>query len=230
MRKPFLLIFFIPCLASAQTDSSFLQKEQLRLTNSGIEQDIYNGQEHSGYLPAIERNAYYLNSDWQPGNLVYRDIFYPSVFLKYDLIKDELVIRHANGYTGISLFTPRIQRFSMSGKNFVRCTENDPLGLPPGIYEEEAKGNISFYIRHIKKVEENVTTGGIERNVVAADAYYLVKNKVATLIKKEKNIWDLVRDRKNEIKNDLKQKGLSFKHNPEATLTEIVTYYNDAIN
>ncbi len=230
MRKLLLLAFFIPRLGLAQTDSS-ASVGQFYVTNfSDEEHDIYNGREHISYPLFTSGHAYYLTSDWQQGTLVYRNVFYPSVFLKYDLIKNELIIRHFNGLTAITLFTPRIQRFSIAGKNFIRVGENDRLPLSAGFYEEAVKGKIELYIKRTKQIDENLTTAGVERKAQEKDNYYALKDGIVFPIKKEKNILELMEDKKGEIKNDLRKKGLSYKRNTEEALTEIVTYYNEATN
>lgn len=230
MRNLFLLISLIPLLGLAQADSS-ASAGQFYLANfSDAEHDIYNGREHIAYPLFTSGHAYYLTNEWQQGTLEYRNTFYSSVFLKYDLIKNELIIRHFNGLTAITLFTPRIQCFSIAGKSFIRVGENDRLLLPSGFYEEVVTGKIGFYIKRTKQIDENLTTAGVERKVLEKDSYYALKDGIVFPIKKEKNILELMKDKKGEIKNDLRRKGLSYKHNTEEALTEIVTYYNEATN
>jgi hypothetical protein len=222
MRIFFLLIILFPCVLFAQKDS--LSGQTIDLTA-----EIFNGKEHSGYIAGITGTAYYVDKDWQPGGVLYRDIYYPSMWLKYDMVQKELIVRHPASKMAITLFTPRISSFSVSGKNFIRIGENDSSCLLPGIYEEVQKGKLNFYILRSKYLLETATAYGMEREFLINDSYYVIKDGKCYLLKKKKNIWALIEGKRSAIKAELRKKGLTYKRNREATLTEIITYYNGAV-
>src|SRR5689334_16687899 len=68
---------------------------------------LYNGPEQVGYFYFIEGSAYFGSSEWQKGTVFYDGIYYPDVTLKYDQVKDVVLVPHPNGYTAIGLFGPR---------------------------------------------------------------------------------------------------------------------------
>jgi hypothetical protein len=224
MRELLLLIAFAPCLAFAQADSS-AQKQTIDFTA-----EIFNGKEHVGYFAGIEGTAYYQDNDWQPGSVLYRDIYYPQVWLKYDLIQKELIVRHPGNRVAITLYTPRIKSFSIAGKKFIRVTENDTTCLSPGIYEEIQKGKMDFYILRSKYLLETATAYGMEREFLVKDLYYVIKDHKCHPVKSKKSIMKLVREKKSAIKADLRKKDLVYRRDIEASLTEIITYYNEAFN
>lgn len=223
MRIFFLLTALLPNIVFAQTDS--LNGRAIDLTA-----EIFNGKEHSGYIAGITGTAYYIDKDWQTGSVMYRDVYYSAMLLKYDMVQKELIVQHPSSKMAITLFTPRISSFSVSGRNFIRITENDSSCLPPGIYEEVKKGKLNFYILRSKYLLETPTTYGLEREFLTNDSYFIIKDRKCHLIKKKKNIWDITEGKRSSIKADLRKKGLSYKRNREAALTEIITYYNDAVN
>lgn len=225
MRIFFLLTALLPCAAWAQTDSLVTDTQAIDFTA-----EIFNGKEHPGYIASITGTAYYIDKEWQQGSVTYRDVYYPSMLVKYDLVQKELIIRHPANKMAITLFTPRVSSFSVSGKKFIRIDENDTSCLAPGIYEEVEKGKLSFYILRSKYLLETATSYGLEREFFTKDSYYAVKGGKCFLLKKKKNIWSLVNDKKSAIRSDLRKKGLKYRSNKEATLTEIITYYNDAVN
>jgi hypothetical protein len=224
MRNFLLLFAFIPFWVSAQTG---LPGAEVSVISPDAE--IYNGRQHVDYLPATG-SPYYLNNEWQRGAIMYHDIYYPSVWLKYDLVQKEVIIRHSNGIIGVTLFTPRVQYFVVSGKNFIRVSEKDSLALPKGIYEEVKKGKMSFYILRSKFLLETATPYGMERNFLNNESYYVIKNGIAFKIVHQKDILQLAKDKRKDIRADLKKKGLRYRSNREATLTGIVTYYNENSN
>jgi hypothetical protein len=229
MRKSLLLLFAaFPFFLSAQTDSSILREalpNAISLSYNKL--DIFNGKEHLGYPSSYIGNAYYLSNDWIPGTILYRDVLHNDVFLRYDLVNNEVIIRHFNGYTAVALFTPRVQQFTLGGLNFVQFGE-DAGTLPAGIYQELVKGNLSLYVKRSKTIKENVTPGGVEKRFVDKNSYYVLKSGVFYPIKKEGSLLDLIQDKRSEIKNHLKEKELRFRNDPEATLVEITRYYNQS--
>jgi hypothetical protein len=225
LMRILLLIALFPCAAFAQTNFLGASGQTIDLTS-----EIFNGKEHPGYMAGITGTAYYVDKDWQPGSIVYRDIYYPSMYVKYDLVQKELIVRHPSSMMAITLFTPRISSFSISGRNFIRISENDTSCLAPGIYEEIQKGRMNFYILRSKYLLETPKDHGMEREFLTNDSYYVVIDSRCYSLKKKKNIWNLVKGKKPAIKADLRKKELNYRRNREATLTEIITYYNDAAN
>lgn len=225
MRIIFLLTAMLPCIVFAQGDTTGLGQQTIDLAA-----EIFNGKEHPGYIPNIKGTAYYIDNDWQPGTVIYQDVYYPSVWLKYDMVQKELIVRHPASKEAITLFTPRMSSFSISGKSFIRITGNDSSCLAPGIYEEVKKGKLDFYILRSKYLLEEATPYGLEREFLTNDQYYVVKDHKCYPLKRKKNILNLVSEKKSAIKADLRKKQLNFKRNKEEALTEIITFYNDATN
>lgn len=227
MRLLLSLIVLVPCSILAQSDS--ISNKTFDSTNTQfIDQEIYNGREHLGYAASIEGIAYYQTKEWLPGTIVYRGVYYPEVLLKYDLVQNEVIVKHFDGGIGITLFTPRIKEFSLAGKKFIHFTENKNSFPPTGLYEELEKGTISLYVNRSKSIFESTSGLQIERKFIENDTYYALKDGIWYKIKKDGTLFDLVRDKKNEIKNDLKRKGLRYKRDQETTLKEIASYYNKA--
>lgn len=224
MRELLLLIILAPCLVFGQADSS-AQKETIDFTA-----EIFNGKEHTGYFSGIEGTAYYMDKEWLPGSVLYRDTYYPQVWLKYDLVQKEIIVRHPANHVAVTLYTPRVTSFSVAGKKFIRVIQNDSICLAPGVYEEVQKGKMDFYILRSKYLLETPTAYGMEREFLVKDLYYVIKDKKCYPVKSKKSIMKLVREKKSAIKADLRKKDLIYRRETEVTLTEIITYYNDAFN
>lgn len=190
-----------------------------------VNDPLFNGMQHSGYLPSIEGIAYYKTSDWQNGSIIYRDIFYPHVQLKYNLVEDQVIVRHPNGYTMVALFTPRIQSFTFQDYRFVYLDDSS-LHIPRGIYHVVIKGPISLYIKHSKFIEEKVGQTQIERKFLEKDLYYAVKDGTFYPINKQQNLLELVKEQRGEIRSYLRSKKIKFKRNQAAAIPEIIQYYN----
>jgi len=227
--KKYVLLFLVTGLAKAsfsQTDSLYFAATLDTRTPTEASDPLFNGREHVNYHPSIEGNPYYFTTDWQKGNLVYRDILYKDVFLKYDLAADEVVVRHINGFTGVVLFTPRIRTFTLGDKLFVTLAGDDRSVIKTGLYEQLVKGNLSLYARRSRLLEEKIVSAVLEQKFVNNDSYYLLKEGKYYPVKKESALLELTGERRGEIKAWMKASGIKFKKNREAAMVSIVEHYN----
>lgn len=223
MRKYFLLFFLALFVKSsfAQTDTSLHASFAVKPDSSS---SVFNGIEHTGYPVAEEGMPYFLTWDWQKGSMVFRDQPYRDVYLKYDLIKDELILRHYNGFTGIILFAPRIRSFTIMDKNFVNLTESGEMSA--GIYEKVVTGTVSLFAKRTKLVTEILTASGIERKISQKNYYYLLKDGIFHQVRKERDVMDLLKDKKSQVKTHFRGKGIRYRRSPEHFLITVVSYYN----
>jgi hypothetical protein len=228
MRKELLLVVLC-CLSQtvfAQTDSLSQDAVYDSRIASKASDPVFNGREHPGYHPAIQGIAYYVTDEWQKGKLVYQHIEYTDIYLKYDLVADELVVRHLNGITGVILFTPRIQSFSLRDKIFIYLRPLEGSGLKPGIYEEIRKGKLSLYAKRSTLINESIVGNVLERKFVDNTRFYVLKDGHYYIIKKQKDLMELLDGKKAEINARMKSSGIKYRYNRELALSKIVENYN----
>ena len=232
MKKLFYgLCLIIPGFAYAQTDTLGIMPV-IDAQKKSIEQssNILNGRNHIAYSSLIQGSGYLL-TDWRTGTVVYEDILYTGVQLKYDDFKDELILLHPNGLP-IILFTPRVKQFSLDKRQFINFQiSSTPLaGSEPGFYEILTRGNIQLLAKRKKAMNEVLQTTGSSKTFVGRTEYIAVKDGILHKIKKESNLFDLVPAKKQGAKNILREKGIMFKNDPELTLQTIAQYYNQSSN
>jgi len=221
-----LLLLALTNTVFSQTDSLFLNVvQESRIANKASD-PVFNGPMHTGYDPAIKGIPYYSSDDWQKGTLVYQHIPYKDIYLKYDLVAGEVIVRHLNGSTGVALFTPRVGRFSLGDRFFIRLQPDEGSGLAPGIYEELNRGEISLFVKRSKFLVENIVSNALERKFVDNNKFYVLKDGQYYLIKKQKDLLRLLDGRKAEISSRLRSAGIRYKSNRELAISKMVAYYN----
>lgn len=227
MRKQILTCFSVLLikLAFTQSDTTTFQAVNF-IPKADSSSSIYNGIEHLGYSSSIEGIAYLNTAEWQKGTIVYRDQPYTDVFLKYDLVRDEVILRHFNGFTGVTLFTPRIHSFTMEDSRFVNLPASN--GRSGGIYQEILTGDLSVYVKRSKQIDETLLPGRVERKILQKNSYYLMKDGILHTVRNERDVMDLVKDKKALVRSHLKGKGLKFRKNPETFIITVVSYYNQS--
>lgn len=185
--------------------------------------EIYNGKIHIGYLPAIKGIAYHLTGKWETGSVTYHNLSYKNIFLKYDLVHDEVVIKHYNGFSNVALFTPRVQSFCFLNSTFVYLEADR---ITSGLYEQLKTGRVSLYARRTKFIKDAIVAGQAESEFIEKDAYFVLLDGVFHQVKKQNDLMNLLKETKNEITSHLKTSGINFNSNPEAVLLAIVDIYN----
>jgi len=197
------------------------------LEAKGQNLSIYNGIQHTGYLPDIKGSAYYKSEAWQKGSVFYDGILYKDVLLKYDMVKDELIVQHPGSFLGIVLFSPRVHHFSFLNSVFI-YKDKSAAPIPEGFYEQLVHGEISLLVRRKEIIEEKIIFTELNREFLRQDQYYAQKGGNYYAIKNEKALLNLLGEKKQEIQKFLKKNKIKFKRNPEFTLLKIAEQFNQA--
>lgn len=221
----FLLLAVSTQSAFSQVDSLIFASAYENKNGNDVNAAIYNGREHIGYPPLTEGIPYYGSKDWQPGYVVFEGALYNDVFLKYDLVADQVIVRHPNKVTGIILFTPRVQSFSFGNKYFVNLPGKESE-LKNGIYEELVKGKVSLYVKRSKLIEESIVMNELVRKVAEKNFFYVLKDGHYCPVKKQKSIMQLIADKRNAVNSSMKASKIKFRSNPELAMIRIVELYN----
>jgi len=238
MGKGVLFTFFgllsHDLMAQLIDDSSFSQPAQEKAIkeyreSKGQNLSIYNGVLHTGYSPSIEGSAYYKSNVWEKGGLFYEGIFYREVPLRYDMLKDEVIIQQPSSGLGIILFSPRVEYFSFLNSPFIyRRKETNSL-IPEGFYEQLAKGKIHLMVKRKVIIDEKITTQ-VNLKFIRVDHFYVLKDGVYYSIKNAKAFLELLPDKRKTIQQYLNRNKIKFRKAPESTLLTIAEQYNKAFD
>lgn len=230
MRKLFIFLFvlsFSQPLFSQSDSVLFAAAIQPRvMANAG--DPLYYGRQYAGYPFATIGNPFYGSEEWQKGDIVYRDVAYSGILLKYDLVKDEVLARHPNGFTPVVLYSPRIGAFTLGDKRFVYLLESQTAPYKAGLYEVLLTGPISLYAKRTMLLNESIVSNVLEREFVRDYSFFVQKEGRFLPIRNEKAILKLVGDKRKESKAVLKAAGIKYRKAPEEALRRIVNFYNQS--
>ncbi|HEY1112882.1 MAG TPA: hypothetical protein VGE66_04955 [Chitinophagaceae bacterium] len=191
----------------------------------GPQAGLYNGVEHMRYLPTIEGLPYFVVDDWQSATIRYDDVLYRDVPVRYDLVKDALIVSHPDGFRNFYLFSPRVDSFTIGAAHFVYLVQDSAKGAPaPGFYQVLARGPMTVLARRSRKIEERLQ----ERNLyfMNTDRFYILKDGVYHSPRNEGDLLELVGDRRKEARQLLKQRALRFRKFPEQAILTVAGFYN----
>jgi hypothetical protein len=187
---------------------------------------LYNGTEHTGYLNSIIGNAYHITDSLSIGQIYYDGLAFFPVQMRYDILKDELVIKHYSGLQ-ISLLSEKVQEFTFRNRHFVRHVYDSiaRIGVPTGIYEHMFEGRkITVLARRSKKLEEKVTDAVI-REFIEDDHYYLLKEGKYNYFKSKTSFLKAFGPDGRQVRKHLRKAKINYRKQRDAAILESAKFY-----
>jgi len=237
MHKPFLIciILVFSLIGNSQfyyDDSALVSGSSKYLENfyNKTRHDfnvLYNGPFHYAYPVIKQGSPYFSGEAWQKGSVTYEDIIYDNVLMKYDLVKDQLIVMvEEKGHLPLELFSPRIKEFSYKDLKFIYIPRNSPLSLKEGFYHQLSKGKITALCKTENTMEQIIVDDKIEWKVNQRKKYFIIDNNHSRTINRQRDLMEAVKNHRQQISNYLKERKLKFKKNKEQVITAATDLYN----
>lgn len=213
-RYCFLLLLVAGYSSFGQWSSPIELKRSVRtLTkeNSGL----FNGIEYEPH-PVIftDGHPFFQLPSLQKGSVTYNGDTYEDVELMYDLVKDELVIGHFNGYSRVQLIKEKVDSFSIGELQFIHARENSSIaGLLPGYYQLLYSGKMTLLqrIRKTFQVYYRGSNSGVD--VFENTDLLLVKEGQAHSVNRKKTFLNQL-PLKEMIIQQLRSRNIHYKDSP----------------
>jgi hypothetical protein len=188
---------------------------------------IYNGPFHYSY-PIIKKGSPYFSGEaWQKGSVTYEEIIYDSVVMKYDLVKDQLIVMiEERGHMPLELFSPRIKEFSYKGLMFIYIPRKTPLSLKEGFYQQLSNGKIIALCKTENTLEQIIVDDKLEWRISQKKRYFIIDNNDSRTINRRRDLMEVVKKHRQQIINYLKERKLKFKKNKEQVIAAATDLYN----
>jgi hypothetical protein len=200
--------------------------DSIKFTGPSETSPLYNGRIFYWY-PAKEGHAFFLTPEWQTGSVLYDDVWYHNIKLKYDIYKDEVIVLHPS-YKSIRLFSERVQEFNIGTNNFIRLKPGKNSSLREGFYHRLAEGKITVLALHEKRLKENISDNKLVQYFDPANFYYVLKDGVYHPLRKLKTLLEQANDQRQNIVRHLRKQGLKFRLAKEKTIAEAASFYNQS--
>jgi hypothetical protein len=181
---------------------------------------VYNGREPADY-PQMKGHPYFVMEGVQKGSVVYDGILYQDLPLLYDLVKDHLIVFNYAG-DQISLATEKIKEFSLPGHRFMQIA-----GL---YYDLLCSGKVILLSRRIKTIEESIVDLQVVYTASEKDKYFIVRDGVSYSVGNLNGLLDLLKDKKKEIRQDLRKRKIRYRKDHERALVAATQYYNQSFH
>lgn len=238
MNRVFVAILLLTtCGVQAQeniADSALLSK--LHDTRRAYDKErgnqlaVFNGIQHYPYSPAIEGIAYYQADEWKKGSVIFSDILYEDIFMKFDLVTDQLIVTpNFDGGLFIALFSPRVKEFTFGGNRFVRLTRESTNGeMSDGFYQVLSSGKVTAFARMQKFIEEKVDITGISRWFEDKNRYYMLKDGKYNLIRNKNDLTNLLKEHRKEANQAMSNLKMKYRKNEKQNIVAATDAYNQS--
>lgn len=194
---------------------------------------IYTGKGYYDPHDGIIGHQFFMEDYWEPGHVTYDQSTYDSIYLKYDIYKDILLVENFNsqGYLSpIKLFSENVQGFEIFGYEFVRLEKDTISGLRGGFYNlMYSADELQVLVRRRKEIIQSNEINSIKKEFVRKDRHYIKKDGMYHRIRKKKSVLKVLYDHKKEVKSYIRQNNLLFKVNLDLQLVQVVKYYSSLI-
>ncbi len=214
-------------------DSSFLLtsvKNVLTFYDQNIEEQSgkFNGSQNIGYSNAIlDKNPYYNSPNFGKGYIIYDHVFYNNVLLLFDEVTDIVILQDSSHK--IELISEKLNSFGLFDTKFKYLTKNETTSsalLKNGYYQVLVDNKTSLFKKETKKINEQIIGNELNYQIEISTHYYILKDNQYHEVQSKKTIFRLFKEKEKEIKHFIKTQHLSYRHEKDNTLTDVVEYYN----
>lgn len=240
MRKAILLLVLFSCISNIQTfagsngidtaisvsnDSLAIQQYHRFLSH---ERALYNGVEYVPYsTKQYNAHPFYQTEEFQKGSIFYDGVLYKDIPLQYDIIKTALIIFDPYQKFKLQLHNEKIDWFTIDTTTFVHLyiDPNNKTSIPTGFYHTRYNGKTSLIKKESKTIQEDPGINLVS-HLVETPVYYIIKDNKHYLVAGKTSMLNVLKDKKNEIRQFIRQNNLDFSEQLESSLVTVVAYYN----
>jgi hypothetical protein len=189
---------------------------------------LYNGPAFVPYKLKSETNANFQDlTDFNIGSVNYDGIVYTNVPLIYNIDRDMLVSKLYNGFSVYTLLSDMVYEFDLLNHHFVRILpDNLNKQMVAGFYDELYNGKLQLLARRVKTVQTATSLSGMKNVFYPKTDYFLKKGGVYYNANSRVKILDVLKDKKKELKQYIKDNKVDFGDNPEPAMVMLVAYYD----
>lgn len=231
----FLIITYSNCFGQglntdtlARDNAIAAAKLQYQKTIAGNSQ-LFNGVEYFDPLNSKKQigHPYYSSDDWEEGFVHYDGQLYEHIFLRYNILEDNIVIDHIQSHATIKLIVEKIKYFGINNHTFIWLESDPDHVITKGFYDLLYTNKSKVIARRYKATIENAGEKVMEATFVNKTKLFLFKDEKYYSITKKNSVLQAFGEYKPQIKKFLSGSKISFRSDPEAALIAIAGYYDN---
>jgi hypothetical protein len=204
--------------------------KQKYLSEINANAHVFNGPEYVSPVKDKKEigDPFYLDYDWQEGNVHYEGQLYERIPIRYDIYQDKLLVEYSQGYESIQLDSKKIKYFEINSHLFVWLSSTaNQVDISEGFYDLLYAGNVSVYAKRSKSLKEIMDMNIMKVEYIEKRKLFLHKDERFYVITKKSDIWDVFGAHKAPLKKFISREKINFRSNPESALVAIGKHYDE---
>lgn len=193
-----------------------------------ISQNLYNGRQYYLYDSRAEEHQFFIERKWRKGVVRYDGQQFDSIPMMYDIVKDELVIKHFNG-DHLLLQSENVEFFWIDQHNFQRLESGKDVDdqMRTGFYDILYDGKTRTIMRRTKQRQEKIVDKTVTPLFPPKDFFYILKDGRYHSVHSKKSVFTLFPEYKKELRRVLREPKIRFRKQREIAITRIVARYDE---
>lgn len=186
---------------------------------------LYNGRLWRNVYYMVDGNQFLFTDSYLNGDLTVRGKKFTGLTLKYDILKDEVIIPLNTGRV-LQINKSMVDSFSFSWQNrkfnFAKLTADSSLGYLNVLY----KGKTALYIKYRKKIGKLAEEGKYDKFYQTSQTY-LVKDGIIYPVSGKKDLETALKADKDLIKSFLRKNNLKILKNIPESYIPLIRYLDN---
>jgi hypothetical protein len=233
MRKFTVLILFVtyclPASFAQIVDSSLLVQNITKMPvarykeATAISQNLYNGRVYYIYDSRQEEHQFFENKKWTKGVIEYDGQQFDSISMLYDIVRDEVIIKHFNG-DNLLLQPAKVRQFTIFNHHYQRLTSGVDIEpeMKTGFYDLLYNGESKALVRRTKQRQEKIVDKRIITLFPPKDFYYIRKDGHYHAVRSKKSVMTLFPENQKLLRKALREHNIRFRKERETAIATIV--------
>jgi hypothetical protein len=190
-------------------------------------QNLFNGRRYYIYDAKMEEHQFFEGRKWQNGTVYYDGQRFDSIPMLYDIVKDELVIRHFNSDPLILQFD-KVDYFIKNNHIFRRLEAGKDIDpqMRTGYYDLLYEGKSKVVARRSKQRQEKIVDKRVIGIFPEKSFYYIIKNDRYHYVRSRKSVLALFPEKKKELRKMLRNENINFRKERETAIARMSATYD----
>lgn len=193
----------------------------------GVDKNLVGGEMYYPHRKNARNHPFYQEESWIRGSVKVSGEVYKDLLLRYDIVTDQALMLHiSDGAMVIVLNKNDITGFTLEDVSFVRLNREgvfDNKDFNPGYYQEVYKGDLQLYAKWLK--QRSINNGFLPDEFKQEIDLLLVKDDTYQVIKNDKDLRNILEDRKQEIRRYMQKNNIHVRLSTPEQLGTVISYY-----
>ena len=194
----------------------------------GEQSGIYRGTEYTGYPFRVRSgHQYFESADISYGSVFYDGILYEGVPMRYDIVKNEVVVLYPDNVSGIRLHNQKIKYFNIYNHHFIQIGKEDLMSdaIPAGFYDRVYAGEIELLVNRSKGTLKEATSAGNFITILKQkNIFFLRKQKNYFQVESIGSVLKVLGINQKKILDEFKKNKIKFRKDPEKAIVHMLKF------